>query len=526
MNIKKIIKLSFLIITFFVLLIGSISAIVMYQIKENSDSEKHITKLVLLQEDMNSKIKDLMLTKDEKTLNTIKNDFTLVEKEFEEIKELFIFQDKDDFLDNFLIDIHNHTLILTDLDVLFKNEKQIEVKFDKLFFLQKEKILYEKLFENLYTIEKTLRRALEQQISKIKDIQTMKNFGYLQYYSKETLYQHKNQKALNLWIKQIDLIYSRHDIDDLKEYKKVVKNIGLYIIHIDSIVKEEEKLQNTILDIIEKNENVNLNIENNIEKLVSSFINKVYISLFILLSITILLIVIFGRNVYKNVGLSVDEIENKVDKGLEQINLLNEEITNTQKEVVFTMGAIGETRSKETGNHVKRVAEYSKILALHYGLPEYFAEMLKQASPMHDIGKVGIPDNVLNKPGRFNEEERKIMDTHAMLGYEMLKMSTRPLLQLAATVAYEHHEKWDGTGYPQGLKGDTIDIAGRITALADVFDALGSDRVYKKAWDDEKIFKLFKEERAKHFDPKLVDIFFDNLDEFLKVRDRFKDIES
>jgi len=208
----------------------------------------------------------------------------------------------------------------------------------------------------------------------------------------------------------------------------------------------------------------------------------------------------------------------------QKVNQLNQEIEDTQKEVVFTMGAIGETRSKETGNHVKRVACYSEILALHYGLDEKYAQMLKQASPMHDIGKVGIPDSILNKPGRFDEDERIIMNTHSQLGYDMLKMSTRPLLKLAAVVAYEHHEKYDGTGYPRGLKGDDIDIAGRITAIADVFDALGSDRCYKKAWDDEKIFKLFKEQRGKHFDPKLVDIFFDHLDEFLEIREKFKDI--
>lgn len=222
-----------------------------------------------------------------------------------------------------------------------------------------------------------------------------------------------------------------------------------------------------------------------------------------------------------------DEFNNQmtqIQTSTNEINSLNDEIEETQREVVFTMGAIGESRSKETGNHVKRVAQYSKLLALFYGLSESEADMLKQASPMHDIGKVAIPDAVLNKPGRFTQEERLIMDTHAQLGYDMLKNSHRELLQLAATVAYEHHEKWDGTGYPQGLKGEEIHIAGRITALADVFDALGSDRVYKSAWDDERIFNLFKEQRALHFDPKLVDIFFANLDEFLKVREQFKDV--
>ena len=202
---------------------------------------------------------------------------------------------------------------------------------------------------------------------------------------------------------------------------------------------------------------------------------------------------------------------------------LSQEIEDTQKEVVFTMGAIGESRSKETGNHVKRVAGYSKILALASGMNEDEAELLKQASPMHDIGKIAIPDAILNKPGRFDVVEREIMETHAELGYGMIKNSERPLLKAASIVAYEHHEKYNGKGYPQGINGENIHIYGRITAIADVFDALGSDRVYKKAWDDERIFKLFKEERGEHFDPNLVDLFFENLDEILSVREKFKD---
>jgi len=215
--------------------------------------------------------------------------------------------------------------------------------------------------------------------------------------------------------------------------------------------------------------------------------------------------------------------DKRQQKEYDELMALKIEIEETQREVVFTMGSIGESRSKETGNHVKRVAEYTYLLAKYIGLPERECEMLKQASPMHDIGKVAIPDAVLNKPGRFNDEERAIMDTHAQLGYDMLKYSNRSLLKMAATVAYEHHEKYDGTGYPNQTAGENIHIYGRITALADVFDALGSARVYKPAWDDERIFKMFKEERGKHFDPQLIDIFFDNLDEFLAIRDSMKD---
>ena len=206
----------------------------------------------------------------------------------------------------------------------------------------------------------------------------------------------------------------------------------------------------------------------------------------------------------------------------ERARLLNE-IEETQREVVLTMGAIGETRSKETGNHVKRVAEYSRLLATLYGCSEADAELLKQASPMHDIGKVGIPDSILNKPGRLTADEWVVMKTHARLGYDMLSHSNRPILKAAAIVAHEHHEKWNGSGYPRGLSGDDIHIYGRITAVADVFDALGSARCYKKAWPLERILGLFEEERGEHFDPYLVELLLNNLDQFLVIRDLYKD---
>lgn len=223
------------------------------------------------------------------------------------------------------------------------------------------------------------------------------------------------------------------------------------------------------------------------------------------------------------ISYSIKDMANSIDEGIEQIASLNEEIINTQKEIIYTMGEIAETRSKETGNHVKRVAQYSKILALKSGLSEEESEMLKLASPMHDIGKVGIPDHILNKPGKLTVDEFEIMKTHASLGYEMLKHSNKKILQAAAIVSNEHHEKYNGKGYPRGLKGEDIHIYGRITAITDVFDALGSDRVYKKKWNDEDIFQFFKEERGEHFDPKLIDIFFENIDEILAFRDTHQD---
>jgi len=206
-----------------------------------------------------------------------------------------------------------------------------------------------------------------------------------------------------------------------------------------------------------------------------------------------------------------------------EIIRLNDEIEDTQREVIYAMGEIGETRSKETGNHVKRVALYSKELALLYGLSSKEAEILHMASPMHDIGKVGIADAILNAPRRLTKKEFEVMKTHAQIGYDMLKHSTKPILQAAAIVAGEHHEKWDGSGYPQGLKGENIHIYGRITAVADVFDALGSERVYKKAWELERILALFKEQSGKHFDPELVTLFLENLETFTAIRNKFKD---
>jgi HD-GYP domain-containing protein (c-di-GMP phosphodiesterase class II) len=204
--------------------------------------------------------------------------------------------------------------------------------------------------------------------------------------------------------------------------------------------------------------------------------------------------------------------------------LLTNEIEETQKEIIFTMGEIGESRSKETGNHVKRVAEFSYFLALGLGMSQDEADLLKMASPMHDIGKVAIPDEVLKKPGKLTEEEFDIMKSHTNIGYNLLKNSTRHILKAAAIVAYQHHEKWNGNGYPCGIKGEEIHIYGRITAIADVFDALGSERVYKKAWELDRILNLFKEERGQHFDPRVVDVFFEQLPNIVKVRDAYSDV--
>lgn len=212
-----------------------------------------------------------------------------------------------------------------------------------------------------------------------------------------------------------------------------------------------------------------------------------------------------------------------VRNDISEIIKLHEEIESTQQEIIYHMGEIAESRSQETGNHVRRVAEYSRLLALKYGLDAQEANKIAMASPMHDIGKVGIPDAILYKPGKLTDEEWEIMKTHAMLGYAVLQHSKRPILQASAIIAKEHHEKYDGTGYPLGLSGEAIHLYARIVAIADVFDALSHDRCYKKAWEDADVFAFFEKERGAHFDPQLVDMFLAAKEEFLTIRDHFKD---
>lgn len=197
---------------------------------------------------------------------------------------------------------------------------------------------------------------------------------------------------------------------------------------------------------------------------------------------------------------------------------LNLEIEDTQKEIIYTLGEIAEARSQETGFHVKRVSEYSRLLGEKCGLSLTHIEILRLASPMHDVGKVAIPDNILNNPGPLTTDEFSTMKNHAAIGHDMLVSSSREIMQAAAIIAVQHHEKYDGTGYPAGLKGNDIHVFARITAIADVFDALCNDRVYRKAYDMNEILGYFTKERGSHFDPAMVDIFLANINDFIAIK--------
>jgi putative two-component system response regulator len=199
----------------------------------------------------------------------------------------------------------------------------------------------------------------------------------------------------------------------------------------------------------------------------------------------------------------------------------------TEYEISVRLGRASEYRDLETGMHIKRMSSYSALLAKLYGMNQDEEELILYASPLHDIGKIGIPDAILLKPGKLDDSEFKLMKEHTNIGGLMLDGGDKyPIIKAGKIIATQHHEKYDGTGYPKGLKGEEIHIYARIVAISDVFDALSSKRVYKNAFPLEKTLQIMKEGRGIHFDPKLLDLFIDNIHEFLEIQNSLPDDEE
>lgn len=196
-----------------------------------------------------------------------------------------------------------------------------------------------------------------------------------------------------------------------------------------------------------------------------------------------------------------------------------QEIKEAHLEVLRRLAVASEYKDDDTGTHIVRMAHFSAALARRLHPDPSYAERLYHASPMHDIGKIGIPDSILKKPGKLTPEEWKIMRTHPEIGAKILGGSKNPTTQLAAEVALSHHEKFDGSGYPYGLRGEEIPLGGRIVAVADFFDALTMDRCYRPAMDDATVLTMIREQSGIHFDPKIVDVFFEIKDELIGLRE-------
>jgi len=217
--------------------------------------------------------------------------------------------------------------------------------------------------------------------------------------------------------------------------------------------------------------------------------------------------------------------KNRLLRHRQEIEALQKELLETQEETIALIGDAIEGRSRETANHVRRVAEVAASLGEKRGLDEREVQLLRQAAPLHDLGKIAVPDAILAKPGRLDEEEFEKAKKHAAVGADILSRSRREVLRLAAVIAGQHHERWDGEGYPEGLSGEGIHIAGRLVAVADVFDALLSRRCYKEPWPIEEVVAYFQGQRGSQFDPDLVDLLLAHLDEITAMRARFPDRE-
>ena len=208
----------------------------------------------------------------------------------------------------------------------------------------------------------------------------------------------------------------------------------------------------------------------------------------------------------------------------QQVTEATKEITIREQETLLRLAKAGEYRDEETGNHVLRMAIFARLMAEKLGLHENDCHVIEIAAPMHDIGKIGVPDGVLLKPAKLDADELWIMRAHTRIGYEILKDSPSKYLQMGAVIALGHHERYDGTGYPSRLRGYEIPLEARIVAVADVFDALTSDRPYKKAWSIQDALNYLSAERGKHFDPECIDAFLAQFDKILSIRQRFLDL--
>ncbi len=215
---------------------------------------------------------------------------------------------------------------------------------------------------------------------------------------------------------------------------------------------------------------------------------------------------------------TVETRSSELESALQDLRLSHTQVWISQAETVFRLARLVELRDEETGHHLQRMSSYCEILARKLNLPAARCEQVRLASQLHDTGKVAIPDAILRKPGKLTAEERATIETHAQIGYEMLAGSSSEVVQLGAQIARTHHEQWDGHGYPLGLTGEAIPLEGRIAAVADVFDALTSTRVYRPAFPVSKALETMEEERGTHFDPAVLDAFMEVLPELEPVR--------
>ncbi|MBN6187715.1 two-component system response regulator [Aneurinibacillus sp. BA2021] len=236
------------------------------------------------------------------------------------------------------------------------------------------------------------------------------------------------------------------------------------------------------------------------------------------------------RHYYKQLTRTKRRLENEVvsrtaelQEALATLKLLNSKLEDSHREIVERLSSAAEFKDPETAAHIQRISHYSGVIARAFGMNEEKANLIIQASPMHDIGKIGVPDHILLKPGKLTLEEFEKMKEHTLIGYKILNGSDSPLLKLASEIAISHHEKYDGTGYPYGVRGEDIPLSGRIVAVVDVFDALTSKRPYKDPYPNEKAYEIIQKGSGTHFDPYIVQLFFDSLPDIVRIQHKYQE---
>lgn len=307
------------------------------------------------------------------------------------------------------------------------------------------------------------------------------------------------------------LLSSGFTVTEKKGKFMILAGTGEYVNHINEPVKTfvSKEIYQKLSRAIENKETI---IE-----------DKLYIGYFKTQNNSVNLVYLQGKKKLNEIDKELLEIfSTNVAIAFDNI-YLNQELVDTQKELIFTLGEVVESRSHALGNHVKRVASYAYLLAKLYGLAPEKVNLLKLAAPMHDVGKIGIPDAILYKPAKLTKDEFEIIKSHSKIGHSILKSSNRKILEIASLIALEHHERWDGYGYPSGLKGENISIYARITGLVDIFDALLHKRVYKDKWEIGKTLEFIREQSGRRFEPKLVEIFLKNIDQFIAIKEKYPD---
>ena len=395
-------------------------------------------------------------------------------------------------------------------------EEQVIVDYDINDYKEKTELNRKKLFTTVFAAlrayrdivkveearvyQEAYRKGLERVISSTTDVlehRTIRQFfsGLLE---QVVSLLHINEPSMLVQVKGLGAIYSQNDY-------QVIAQIN------------DDESKTTIDDEIQHYLNKAIEAKKSIyedDTLVGYFPSKTdKVSLLYLKGVGILneidakLLEVFSGNV----SLAFDNL------------LLNKEIIDTQEDLIYRLGDVVESRSQEAGNHIRRMSEVCFLLATKLGLSEEDCNLLKQAAPMHDIGKIATPDSVLLKPGRLDEREMDIMKEHPSVGFNILNGSSRPILKTAAIISQQHHEKFDGTGYPSGLAGENIHIFGRIVAVADVFDALTHKRCYKEAWLIEDVISFMREASGSHLDPEIVSLLLDSIEEAQHINHIYQD---